>query len=126
MDFLKIALIVFICVVLITCLPVYDKSISAMVSIAGCVVIIFNMLTIILPVIDRLKILFTDNTNYDLTIIFKCMGISMITRFVADIANDSGNKTLANRMILAGKIAIIALSMPLFSQVLEIIGKLIL
>ena len=125
MNFIKIALIVFVCIVLINCLPAYDKAISAIVTIAACTVIVLTVLNTVIPVIDNAKNIFTDNIDYDLGIIFKCMGISIITRFVADIATDNGNKALANQMIFAGKVAIIALALPLFSQVLEIIGKLI-
>ncbi len=125
MNFIKIALIVFVCIVLINCLPAYDKAISAMVTITACTVIVLTVLNTVIPVIDNVKNIFTDNIDYDLGIIFKCMGISIITRFVADIATDNGNKALANQMIFAGKVAIIALALPLFSQVLEIIGKLI-
>ncbi|MBQ6851004.1 MAG: hypothetical protein IJN77_08200 [Oscillospiraceae bacterium] len=125
MEFIKISLIVFVCIILINCLPVYDKSVAAIVTIAACTVIMMTILNTVIPVIVNIKNLFSENINFDLGIIFKCMGISIITRFVADLATDNGNKALANRMIFAGKIAIIALALPLFSQVLEIIGKLI-
>ena len=125
MDFIKIALIIFVCIILITCLPIYDKHISALVTIAASTAIILVILNTIIPVIDRIKIIFTENIDNDLSVIFKSMGISIITRLIADLAMDNGNRTLANQMILAGKIAIITLALPLFSQVLEIIGKLI-
>ena len=56
-------------------------------------------------------------------VIYKALGISIITVFVSDIAADSGNKALSDRMIFAGKAAIIILVMPVFIQVLEIIKR---
>ena len=53
------------------------------------------------------------------------MGISVITQFVADIASDSGNKALANQMILTGKVSVMILAMPVFVQIMNIIGKLL-
>jgi stage III sporulation protein AD len=53
------------------------------------------------------------------------MGISLLTGFVNDIATDSGNKALANQIVFAGKIAIVALALPVFIQVMELIKQMI-
>lgn len=126
MDFIKITLVILVCIVVTTCLPIYEKSISFMITIIACIIIIVKILDIMTPVIITVKSIFAENTDYDFGIIFKCMGVSILTGFTADLALDSGNKTLANQMVLTGKIAIISLALPLFVQILELIGMLII
>lgn len=126
MEFIKLALIVLITVILTACLPIYDKPVSNLITISASVVIIFYILNTVSPVIAYIKTFFGNNLSFDLSIVYKSMGISIITQFIADIAADSGNKALANQIILTGKVAITALALPLLARVLEIIGQLTL
>lgn len=126
MDFIKIALVIFLSIILINTLPAYDKTISTVIGIMATVIVILYIINWASPILYSIKTVFQNNIDIDFEIIFKCMGISLITQFVADISIDNGNKALANQMIFAGKAAIIALALPLFSQVLEIIGQLVL
>ena len=72
-----------------------------------------------------MKSVFSDSYFEDISIVFKAMGISLLTGFVNDIATDSGNKALANQIVFAGKIAIVALALPIFIQVMELIKQMI-
>ncbi len=124
MEFFKIAGIILVCILLAGCLPALDKSVSALISICVCFCILGYIVNITSPVIENIKSVFS-NTNGDFTLIFKTMGISFVTQFVSDVAADNGNKALANQMIFAGKTAIVILALPVFMQVLEIIGQII-
>lgn len=125
MEIIKISIIILIAVILINTLPLYDKNISSMITISTCVIVMVYVVHIIRPAFDTIKSIINNETNIDFVLIFKCMGISLITQFVADIASDSGNKALANQMIFVGKLAIVILAMPIFVKVLEIIGQFI-
>jgi len=124
MEFIKIAVIIFVAVILVSCLPVYDNSVSNIIGIAVCTIVLIYIISCIIPVIMNIRS-FIEKLDFDFSLIFKCMGISLITQFVSDIASDSGNKALSNQMIFAGKVAVTALALPLFAQVIEIIGRLI-
>ncbi|MBR4035952.1 MAG: stage III sporulation AC/AD family protein [Oscillospiraceae bacterium] len=126
MDFIKIALIIFFSIILINTIPAYDKPVKTVIAIMATVIVILYIINWASPIIYSIRTVFQNNIDIDYEIIFKSMGISLITQFVADIAIDNGNKALANQMIFAGKAAIIALALPLFTQVLEIIGQLII
>lgn len=125
MDILKIAGIILAAVILVSSLPTFDKSISAIISVATCVLVLVYIVNMISPAVETIQDLFINETDNDFSIIFKTMGISLITQFVADVATDSGNKALANQMVFTGKTAIVILALPVFVQVLEIIGQLI-
>lgn len=125
MEILKIAAVVLVAVVIINAMPGSEKTISILVAVSVCAVIFLYMIKLIGPTVEALKIIYDGNSLDDFEIIFKCMGVSLITQFVSDVAADSGNKTLANQMSFAGKAAVMALALPLVAQVLEIIGRLI-
>ena len=123
MEIFKISAIILIAVVLINSLPLFDKSINARVTITICILITVYLINKISPVISVIKSIIQSNTDADFTIVFKAIGIRLITQFVSDIALDSGNKALANQMIFVGKLSIMISAMPIFIKVLEIIGQ---
>ena len=54
-------------------------------------------------------------------IILKILGICIISEFGSNICKDSGNLSLANNIILFGKISIILTAMPIFKEFFETI-----
>ena len=125
MDFIKIALIILITTFTVSCLPVFDKSIGATISITASLLVLWMIIGVVSPVIENIKNVFSNYYSGDLSIVFKSLGISLITQFVADIATDNGNKSLANGMILTGKLAIIVLAMPIYIKVFEIMEQIL-
>ncbi|MEG1782521.1 MAG: stage III sporulation AC/AD family protein [Oscillospiraceae bacterium] len=126
MDIIKIAGVVLIVVTLVNTLPTFSKEISALITIACCIVILLYIIKTVSPAIETIKTVADQVAFNGLEIIFKAVGTGLITQFVADIATDNGNKALANQMVFVGKIAIIVLAMPVFLQVMELIGQLII
>ena len=125
MEIIKIALIIIVAVITVSCLPVWEKSIVSAISISVSLIVLWFVINTVLPIVIEIKSVFNNWITTDLSVVFKAMGISLITQFVADLAIDNGNKTLANQMIFAGKIAIVVLAMPVFLQVLEILGRIV-
>lgn len=125
MEIIKIALIILVAVITVSCLPVWEKSIVSAISISVSLIVLWFVINTVLPIVIEIKSVFNSWITTDLSVVFKAMGISLITQFVADLAIDNGNKTLANQMIFAGKIAIVVLAMPVFLQVLEILGRIV-
>ena len=125
MEIIKIALIILVAVITVSCLPLWEKSIVSAISISVSLIVLWFVINTVLPIVIEIKSVFNSWITTDLSVVFKAMGISLITQFVADLAIDNGNKTLANQMIFAGKIAIVVLAMPVFLQVLEILGRIV-
>ncbi len=68
------------------------------------------------------------STNVDfsyLKIMLKCLGICLLAQFASDTCEDSGYSALGNQILLAGKVLILALSMPMLREILKIITELI-
>ncbi|MBQ8604488.1 MAG: hypothetical protein IJ410_06575 [Oscillospiraceae bacterium] len=124
MEILKIAGIVLVGVVLVSSMPAFDKSVTSLIRLSVCVVIMAYIISCARGIIDSVRSLTDSYLTADFSVVYKSVGISIITRFVSDVASDSGNKALANRMIFAGKSAIALLALPVFMQVLEIIKRL--
>ncbi len=53
-------------------------------------------------------------------IAFKALGICYIAQFVSDLCRDFGQTSIAGRVELAGKCAVLVLSLPLLQQLIEL------
>ena len=104
-----------------------NEHISVLILIAGGIIIAVFCVGMIFNIAGEIENIFsyTGMDGAYLRILFKCLGICLITQFASDICNDASHTALAGQIILAGKVCIIALSMPLFSAVLKIITGLI-
>ena len=57
--------------------------------------------------------------------IMKVLGVGYITEFTANLAEDSGNKSVASKIVLGGKVAICTLALPILKQLINAIISLI-
>ncbi len=58
-------------------------------------------------------------------ILLKILGISYLTDFSAGIIEDAGSKSLADKVILAGKFIILGVSIPVFKMLIDVITNLL-
>ena len=58
-------------------------------------------------------------------IILKVLGIAYITESAAAICQDAGEKSIASKVELAGKIAIFFAAIPVFTSLLDLLNSLI-
>lgn len=61
-----------------------------------------------------------------LKILFKGLGICYLTEFTVDYCRDCGENVIASQAELAGKLAMLIISLPLFSALLEIVKTLLM
>ena len=64
------------------------------------------------------------NISY-LKVLFKCLGISFVAGLAADICEDAGYSALVSQIMLAAKVSVLLLCLPMFRSVLEICVGLI-
>lgn len=57
--------------------------------------------------------------------ILKVVGIAYIVELTKDICIDAGEKALGTKVEMAGKIMIVAMTLPVITSVVEVINKLI-
>lgn len=119
----KIAIIALISIFVSSIIKNYNKEIANFISISGGIIIF-------LLCIDELKnILNYFNELYNLThidyeyfsLVFKIIGIGYITEFTATIAEDFGNKTIASKVILGGKIVVCGMAIPVVKNLLTLL-----
>lgn len=55
------------------------------------------------------------------SILFRCMGICIVTKIASETCRDCGQSSAASKIDLAGKALIISASLPLFSEIIELI-----
>ena len=58
-------------------------------------------------------------------VVLKIVGVGYITEFTADIAEDFGNKNIASKVILGGKIVICTMSIPIIKSLLTVLLSLL-
>ena len=125
MDILKIAGIIIVTVILISSIPFYDKNIKNIIMIFSCIAISLYIINSFRNDFIQVKSFIETIGFGDYSILYKAMGIALVTEIVRDIAADSGNKSLSNQMIFAGKAAILLIALPVYIQVLEILTEIL-
>ena len=124
---LKIIFIAIICIFLSSILKKYNPEISSLVSVCGGVIVFLLCLEGLKNVLD----FFTDiysltNISFDfITIILKALGVGYLTEFAADIAEDFGNKIIASKVLLGGKIVLCGMTLPVISKLLNLLFSLL-
>ena len=124
---LKICAIGIAALIIISIVKTYKPEFTVEVTLcAGMILLYF--------IIDSLKygFGFIANIYEDLSygkeyfpIILKVLGIAYITEFAAAICQDAGEKSIASKGELAGKIAIFFAAIPVFTSLLDLLNSLI-
>lgn len=104
-----------------------SENFALLLLVAGSVAIALICIGFCVKIIGEIESIFTY-TGLDYAyfkILLKCLGVCLITQFSSDICNDASHTALAGQIILAGKIIIIVISLPVFKAVLEIVSGMI-
>lgn len=63
-----------------------------------------------------------ENEKYE--ILFRCLGISIVSKIASEACNECGQGSISSKIDLAGKTIILFTAMPLFTEIIEIIRNL--
>lgn len=102
-------------------------EIKILLAICAVCIVLFKILGELSQVISVIKNLFerSDMDSDYLTIIFKGLGICYITQLGCDCCKECGESVIASQLELAGKIAMVIISLPLFRALIAIIEGLL-
>lgn len=119
MNMIGIAGIALVTAVIAVMLRRYHQEYAIVVSITAGVLILFQILANILPAIRQISTLLSSAglSNEYALILFKALGLCFLAQFAADSCRDAGEGALASKVELAGKLAIVVLSLPLFEKI---------
>ncbi|MGE5474129.1 MAG: stage III sporulation protein AD [Ignavibacteriales bacterium] len=101
-------------------------EISIQITLAAGITIFILVITQLSSVIDIMNS-FAQKAGIQaefLKTVIKITGIAFLTEFAASICRDSGESALAYKMEFAGKIIVIALSVPIFAAVLDLLVRI--
>ena len=127
MELLKVVILG----VIISILAVFLKSIkpeySVLTIIIGSIILIvyiINSLTDVFSFFDNV----VSKTGIDkelFTVLLKIIGIGYLVEFAATVCNDSGNSSIASKVLIAGKILIFLVSLPIIKNLFEMVMELV-
>lgn len=126
MDLIKIVAIGIISSIIVVILKQERPEIALIVGIAAAVsilIILVNYLTEVLGVFSSI----VDKTGIDqglFSAIIKIIGVGYLAEFSAGICEDSGNKSIGEKISFGGKIIILILSLPILTAVIDVIISL--
>ena len=127
MEIIKIFGIAFIALIIIFMLKQYRPEYAVFISILTGVLILFlvmDKLTGIINLIQSIQDKYSINTQF-IAILIKITGIAFLSEFAVSICKDSGEAAIASKIELGSKIIIISMSIPIISNLLEIILKIV-
>ena len=96
-------------------------------SITGCLIIFIMMLTkltYIINIFNQISELTNVSKEY-IKILLKITGITFICEIASEICKDCGNVAISNQVQIFGKISILVISLPIFSELILKIGKML-
>ncbi|MBR5157204.1 MAG: stage III sporulation protein AD [Clostridia bacterium] len=127
MEILKIMGVAIVGAVSALILKEYKPQLAIVVAIATAVVLFLMVLSQVEYVLNVVTITATGldlNTEY-IAAIFKMIGISYLSQFGSEICRDAGQNAIAAKVELAGKIMIVALSVPILIELMNLLVNLL-
>lgn len=94
---------------------------------AGGLIIILMVVNQLTSVLEVFKAIVQKSglSNQVFATVLKIVGIGYITEFAASICADSGSSSLADKILLAGKIIILVVSLPIITNIITIVAGLL-
>lgn len=123
MDIFKILAIAILTCIATVIVKQVKPDFASIVAISGGVVILLFLINYLEQIIGVFSsIIEKANISTSLfTTILKIIGIGYLVEFTSNICIDSGNSSLASKVTLAGKIIILFLSLPIITNLIDII-----
>ncbi|MGI5895724.1 MAG: SpoIIIAC/SpoIIIAD family protein [Oscillospiraceae bacterium] len=91
------------------------------------IVIFLTVIAEMTPLFDMIRTTLDkiQGGNEYTMVIIKALGICYITQLASDTCQDAGERAMAGKIELAGRVAVLLLSLPMFSSILQIALELI-
>ena len=126
-EHLKITAAVIIVLFLYLVLSKYGKDFSVVITILACVMVMIGTTTFLEPVLSFIrKLMQLGNIDSDmLGILFKAVGIGLLTEVTAIICTDAGNASLSKCLQILGSFVILWLAIPLFTTLLNVVEEIL-
>lgn len=124
---IKAAAVAVVCAVMTVIVKKYIPEYAPFAQIAAMIAVFISILNVIQSVFSYFNDFISSgiiDAGYAM-LLFKALGIAIIAQFGAEMCRDSDNSALAFALETAAKIAIIALSLPMFKNLADITAGLL-
>lgn len=120
---LKIIFIAIICIFISSSLKHYNVEFSNIISVCGGVLIFMLVCEELTSIVYFLLSIYeySNFSNDIIKFLLKIIGIGYIVEFTADIAEDFGNKVIASKVLLGGKVVICGITIPVIKELLSML-----
>lgn len=105
-----------------------SRQLKTVLTLIVAVIFLLSTVGFVSQIISAVSSLF-DAAKIDgmyIKVIFKCLGVTYLTQFAADYCKDCGENAIASQVLLAGRISVLVISLPLFKAFVEIVKSLII
>ena len=123
----KIISLAFIIVVCVMLVKQFKPEMAIFVEIAGAILLlgyIIQLLEETFGFFDYI-ISFTGLNSELFTVLLKIIGVGYLTEFSVNMYNDCGNSSVASKVLLAGKLTIFVLSIPIMRELIDLLVSVI-
>lgn len=126
-EIIKIVGIGLISLIIIIIIRQYKPEFAIYVSIISGIIILYFIMDKLEGIINLLKNISYKSgiNNQFLEILLKITGIAILSEFAINLCKDSGEGAIASKIEIGTKILVISMSIPILSNLLEIITDLI-
>jgi stage III sporulation protein AD len=127
MDFVKIIGVAILTTFAVLVLKPTRPDIAAVVSVAGGLIVLLMFVDSLSIVIQNITAIVnrTGIKSGVFSALLKIIGIGYLTEFAAGICVDAGNQSMAQKVLLGGKVIILVLALPIVNNLIEIVAGLL-
>lgn len=127
MFIIKISAIAFVTAVITIYLKKYSPETGIFASIAGGIIILFLIIDYLYGVVDKFELFFIDTGLQPevIKILFKVILVAYLVEFTAGVVRDLGEQGLSDKVLLAGKIVVLVISLPIVKSLFALITEII-
>lgn len=127
MEILKIIGIGFFSLIITIMLKEYKKEYAIYAALIGGAIILAYSMGTIKTIVDFILGISSNSklNNAFIEIILKITGIAILTEYAVSICKDLGENSIANKIDFGSKIIVISLSIPIISNTLNSLTKLL-
>ena len=111
--------------VLIVLLKQQNQVYGVLLSVFTCIVILLYIIQTYLPALLELQQQLAASSSAAFSPVAKAVGIGLAVEVVQDMCEDAGEKALAAKAVIAGKLAILSCAFPLLQSVIQILTELL-
>lgn len=122
MEIVKIIGVAFVTAIASVLLKSTKPELSFAVTVTGAIVILLFLVDLLQNTVNIFSSIakLTGVENGLIKILLKIVGVGYLTEFAAGVLSDFGNNSLSDKVVLAGKLTILVLALPIIESLLTL------